>query len=265
VPSAQVASAIGAVQTAQRLGPALGPVIGGTLAGLLGLRRAFLVTAGFYAVALALVLMLYDETAVRTRAGGANHGRVTFRNVLALENIVLLMFLVFSIQFVDRSFGPVLPLYVEQIGVGHARVAVVSGVLFSVAAFSGALGNHICARAGAMLSSRTIIVAGASAACLGAALVAVAANAWALAAATVVFGIGLGAALTAAYAAAAAVIPAGSHGIGFGVLTTASLTGLAMSPVVSGLMGAANIRTVFVADAALMSAVALIVWKRMLQ
>ena len=50
-----MASAIGTVQTAQRLGPAVGPVIGGVLAPLVGLRNAFLVTAAFYAVALVLV------------------------------------------------------------------------------------------------------------------------------------------------------------------------------------------------------------------
>ena len=44
--------AIGAVQTAQRIGPGVGPVIGGVLAELVGLRRAFLATALFYLVAL---------------------------------------------------------------------------------------------------------------------------------------------------------------------------------------------------------------------
>jgi DHA1 family multidrug resistance protein-like MFS transporter len=44
-PPEQVATAIGWVQTAQRLGPALGPVIGGTLAQALGLRRSFIVSA----------------------------------------------------------------------------------------------------------------------------------------------------------------------------------------------------------------------------
>ncbi len=42
----RMAQAIGAVQTAQRLGPALGPVIGGVLAPLVGLRNAFFVSAG---------------------------------------------------------------------------------------------------------------------------------------------------------------------------------------------------------------------------
>jgi MFS family permease len=44
-PPEQMATAIGWVQTAQRLGPALGPVIGGTLAQSVGLRGAFLVSA----------------------------------------------------------------------------------------------------------------------------------------------------------------------------------------------------------------------------
>src|SRR3954452_204375 len=53
-PREQTAYAIGFVQTAQRLGPALGPVIGGLVAQAAGLRKAFLVTAGFYAIAAVL-------------------------------------------------------------------------------------------------------------------------------------------------------------------------------------------------------------------
>ena len=47
-PRDRTAYAIGTVQTAQRLGPALGPVIGGLVAQAVGLRNAFLVTSGFY-------------------------------------------------------------------------------------------------------------------------------------------------------------------------------------------------------------------------
>ena len=61
-PRDRMAAAIGTVQTAQRLGPAVGPVIGGLLAGAVGLRRAFLVNAGLYTIALLLVLLLYEET-----------------------------------------------------------------------------------------------------------------------------------------------------------------------------------------------------------
>ena len=57
-PRDRMASAIGFIQTAQRLGPALGPIIGGAVAQAVGLRRAFLVTAVFYACALALVFWM---------------------------------------------------------------------------------------------------------------------------------------------------------------------------------------------------------------
>ena len=103
-------------------------------------------TAVFYAVGLVLV-----HVAVRrprdpraSRRDAVETGRVTFRNVLAFQNFMLLMFVIFGIQFVDRSFGPVLPLYVEQVGVAHARVPLVSGMLFSIIAFTGALGHHFC-------------------------------------------------------------------------------------------------------------------------
>src|SRR5215216_3732509 len=52
-PKGKMAQAIGTVQTAQRLGPALGPVFGGTVAALVGLHRAFFVAAAFYFIALA--------------------------------------------------------------------------------------------------------------------------------------------------------------------------------------------------------------------
>src|SRR6188474_3601809 len=60
-PRDKMPSAIGLVQTAQRLGPALGPVIGGVLAALVGLRRSFIVTALFYAIGLLVVWMMYDD------------------------------------------------------------------------------------------------------------------------------------------------------------------------------------------------------------
>jgi hypothetical protein len=65
--------------------------------------------------------------------------------------------------------------------------------------------------------------------------------------------------MTAAYTAAASVIPASVRGSGFGLLTTASLVGLAVSPIVSGLLGATSIRAVFALDAVGLAALAAVV------
>jgi MFS family permease len=273
-PRDRMPNAIGLVQTAQRLGPAVGPVIGGILAGLVGLRRAFLVTAVFYAAGLLLVFVMYDDRAVHayTSDGDAANaasgvesgaGRVTFRSVLAFENFILMMAVIFGLQFVDRSFGPVLPLYVEQVGVAHTRVAVMSGVLFSIMACTGALGHHICGKLLGRYSARAVITAGAAVAAVGSLLIGVTGNLWVMSAASVLLGVGIGAAMTAAYSAAGRVIPAGAHGTGFGVLTSASLVGMASSPFAAGFLGGASIRIVFFADVALMAVIAAAVQRRM--
>ena len=60
-PREKMAMAIGTVQTAQRMGPAIGPIIGGLLAPAVGLRNAFFVAAGFYGVALVMITTMYRE------------------------------------------------------------------------------------------------------------------------------------------------------------------------------------------------------------
>jgi DHA1 family multidrug resistance protein-like MFS transporter len=252
-PRDRMPNAIGTVQTAQRIGPAVGPVIGGVLAALVGLRRAFVVTAGFYAVALVIVHVMYDDRAIHAApADAAETGRVSFRSVLGFQNFLLMMGVIFGLQFVDRSFGPVLPLWVEQMGAPHARVPLVSGILFSVMALTGALGHHFCGSLLSRYPSRVVIVGGAAAAALGSGIFALSGLFWVMCVASVLLGLGVGAAMTASFSAAGAVIPPGAHGAGFGVLTSASLVGMASSPFIAGFVGGASLRVVFVVDLALM-------------
>jgi len=266
-PRERMPQAIGLVQTAQRLGPGIGPVIGGVLAALVGLRGAFVVTAAFYGIGLLLVFFLYDEKAVAGDAGGLAAeraaGRVTFRSVLAFQNFLLLMGVIFGIQFVDRSFGPVLPLYIEQVGVAKAQVAVVAGVLFSLMACTGALGHHFCGRLLKHFSARTIVAGGSAIAAGGCALIGATGAVPVMLLASAILGVGIGAAMTAGYTAAGYVIPSGAHGTSWGVLNSASLAGMAVSPMVAGLLGATSMRTVFVVDVALMGLLALLVSRMM--
>ena len=66
----------------------------------------------------------------------------------------------FGLQTVDRSFGPVLPLYVAQVGVPMARIPIVTGVLFSLGAIAAAVGHHLAGRLMQTYAARTIIVLG---------------------------------------------------------------------------------------------------------
>jgi DHA1 family multidrug resistance protein-like MFS transporter len=251
--------AIGVVQTAQRLGPALGPVIGGVVAQLVGLRHAFLVTSGFYATALVLVFFAYDERLVHHADNLRPTERISFRNVLAFENFILLMAVVFGLQFVDRSFGPILPLYVAELGTARDQVPLIAGVVFSIAAGAGALGNQLCGWLLRHALPRTVIAVSAATAALGALVYAFALHpAW-LFVATPVFGIAMGIATTTTFTAASGVIPTNARGAGFGLLTTGSLTGMALSPIISGILGATSIRAVFLLDLVALLAIAVVV------
>jgi DHA1 family multidrug resistance protein-like MFS transporter len=263
-PKERMPYAIGVVQTAQRLGPALGPVIGGGVAQLVGLRRAFLVTSAFYVAALVLVFVMYHEPPAHPAAPDGYDGRVTFRSVLAFENFILLVVVIFGLQFVDRSFGPILPLFIADLGTPLERVPIVAGVLFSLAAGSAALGNALCGWFLRRSSARAVIAGSGAVAAAGALGYAVAGGTGMLLAATPIFGMASGAGMTAAYTAAGRVIPAGARGAGFGLLSTGSLVGLALSPVVCGLLAATSIRAVFILDVFALLAVAAAVSRLMI-
>ena len=256
-PTAQMASAIGWVQTAQRLGPALGPAIGGALAGAFGLRLAFLAAAALFFGAFLLVLVGYREGPVRARAAQADTGaRVTLRDLLTVPHFGLFLAMIFSLQMVDRSFGPVLPLYLIEMGTPLANVPVVAGLVFTVAAGAAAVGNQTCAWLMRQAGAARLVMVSAGVAALGAVVFSAGPGSTALLAAAVIFGFGIGVSFTTIYTVAGQRVPEGSRGVAFGYLTTASLSGLALSPVVSGFVGAVSMRGVFVADAMGLAAVA---------
>jgi DHA1 family multidrug resistance protein-like MFS transporter len=273
-PPGKMASAIGTVQTAQRLGPALGPVIGGVLAQAVGLRQAFWFAGGFYAIGFVLVFLVYHEPSrTSTRAGAAqvsDAGRVSFRDVLAFEHFILVFAIIFATQFVDRSLGPILPLYIAQIGVPDDRVPLISGVLFAVLAATAALGHHWCGKLLRRHPPRMVIAIGAGAAGLGLLLFVsgsfVSTNSPLvplLVAAVALFGVAVGAAMTAAYTTAGTIIPAAARATGFGILSSASLTAMAVAPFASGFIAARSIRLVFWIDTVMLALVSLLVVRSM--
>ena len=261
-PRERMASAIGSVQTAQRLGPALGPVIGGVAAGLVGLRQAFFVTAAFYLAALVLVFVLYrDPEAAPDPAGASSSPRAEVHALLRGPGFVLMMAVIFAVTFVDRSFGPILPLYVEHLGVAPGRVAMVAGILFTTTAAGAAIGNYVCEYL--LLRTRPARVVAGGAATAAAALTAFLAlsGLWALGTSLAVFGVGVGTAITAAYTIGGRTVPISMHATGFGFMTAASLAGLALSPIIAGLLSRGSLLIVFGVDVLMLALAGVAVYR----
>lgn len=263
-PPDRMARAIATVQTAQRMGPAIGPVIGGVLASVVGLRNVFFVSAGVYVLASLIMAVLYLEPA-RAGARGRGAGRVSFRDILAFENFLLLMMVIFGLQLVDKSFGPVLLLFLNQLGYGAEPSAVLAGVLFSVLAVSGAVGNQVAATLLKRMTPRAVIDAAVLTAAAALGLFSVGGGTWLLAAAIAIFGASVGTAMTASFTAAGSVIPRQVHGASFGFLSSASLIGFAVSPILSGLVAARSIRAVFISGVVALVVLAVIVRRVMVE
>lgn len=263
VPREDMPRAIGIVQMGQRLGPAIGPLIGGIVAPLVGIRRSFLVTAGFYVVATLLIAIFYKEP----RGAHTNEARRSLRSVFSelvrTPGFLLLFTVIFAFQTVDRSFGPILPLYVASLGVEPGRVATVAGILFSLAAFSAAFGHRVTHTLMDRFASRPLVTSAALAGAVAIGLALLVPSVVTIGVALVVAGIAIGVGMTAAYSLAGSLLPADAHVTGFGLLTTASLIGLATSPVIAGFLGASGLGLVFAFDVALMIALAVLVWARL--
>ena len=262
-PRERMATAIGAVQMAQRLGPALGPLIGGVLAVSIGIRASFVVSSLFYVAAFVLVWRWFDERRPGGEAGGPSRGvagaRFAFPSGVALRQFVLLMGVIFGLQLVDRSFGPVLPLYLAQLGVPTGRIALVAGMLFSAAACAGAVGNLLTQRLLQVRDPRTLLRLTAVVAALALIPFVLGAPVGWLLGATIVFGVAVGIAMTASFTAAGHVIPEEGRATGFALLSSASLVGLALSPIASGVLARISIRSVFIVGVITLAVVAVMV------
>ncbi len=249
-PHEHMAVAIGWVQTAQRLGPTVGPVVGGVLAAWVGLRATFLIASLLYIGAVLLVFFGYREQGLRTPAAHDESGPPTWSVVRAMPHFFLFLGVIFGLQLVDRSFGPVLPLFLGEIGTPPDHLAFLSGAMFTITAGAAALGHHVTSRLLQRWPSSVVVASAAAGAAVGSVMLGLGPSVGLLLLAAAIFGAGIGVATTAVYTAAGRAASVSVRGVLFGYLTTGYLVALAVSPVVSGFIGARSMRAVFFVDGA---------------
>ena len=73
-------------------------------------------------------------------------------------------------------------------------------------------------------------------------------------------GAAIGVGMTAAFTTGGALLPADAHATGFGLMMTASLIGLAASPILAGFISGPDLRVVFEADIVLLALLAGAAW-----
>ena len=265
-PPERSSEALGLLQAAQMGGVIVGPFCAGLIADGLGIRATFvggatMVFLGF----LVLTALTVDDRAagVSTGAESARGGAArrtsggivgALREALRLPGFAGVLLVLFLCQVVDRSFGPVLPLYVAELGTPAAQVASYAGLIVSVGAAGTAISAATLGRLATRVPARLLLLGTLAAGTLLCLPMAAAQSPLQLLLLRVTLGLFAGGTITLAYSRANAVAPAEGKGAVFGVLSSTSLLGSAVSPLAMGALTAVDLRAVFLADTALYGA-----------
>jgi YVTN family beta-propeller protein len=249
LPREQTGQAVGKIQAAQILSAAVGPLAGGLLADAIGIRNTFVLTALLCAVALAFVLRYYTETP--RRVVHADEPRAPFTAILGLAGVLPLLVVLFIVNFIGRSFTPILPMQLGRLGVSPEALASSTGLLISIYSVCAAASATLLGRASRTRPPRTMLVAA-----LGAGAVTVLPLAWAgsfpaFVAFASLLGLASGGALTLCYTIGGLMVPAAHRTAAFGFFSAAALFGGSVSPSVAGAIAHWDLKGIYFVDATL--------------
>jgi DHA1 family multidrug resistance protein-like MFS transporter len=259
-PRESAGKVIGDMQSAQIAAAAIGPFTGGLLADLIGIRVTFVVAAGMCVGALVWMWHGYREV-----GGGAAAGEerppLSLRQLMALPGLPALLVVLFFVNFIGRSFTPILPLYLQELGVAPDRLGQHTGMLISCYAIAAAFSAAGLGRASRHRSPERLLWASLIAGAATVLPMAYAPGFLTMLACAVLLGLSSGGALTLCYTIGGAQVPADRRATAFGFFSSATLFGGAVSPTVAGLLAHLDLRSIFYVDSILFALLWLGWWR----
>jgi DHA1 family multidrug resistance protein-like MFS transporter len=262
-PRARAPQALGVLQAAQFLPMAIGPMIGGIIADRVGLRINFMIGAAFCLAALVLLALLLRGAPTRATSG-PREGRPKpppVREMILTPSFALPFAVLFIAYFVDRSFMPVLPLYVAQLGAPTELVASTAGLALALGATSTAISGPILGRLAVRFPLRWLLLGTLGSGIVLLVLIAMAQNVTQFIILRVTLALLAGGLPTLGFTMGAQAAARGALGRQTGLLTSAMQIANAGSPLLSGFIAATRLQAVFFVDAALLCAALVgIVW-----
>jgi MFS transporter, DHA1 family, multidrug resistance protein len=244
-PRDKVARVIGTLQSVQILVAAIAPFAGGALAHTIGVRYTFFVTGIIMLGSVFSVLLLYRDNPAPPRKDAAwdTGEKVHFWK---RPEFLTTMMVLFFINMADRTFGPILPLFLEELGTPESRLAFVSGSVISVAAAGEAFAAWLSGRLASRITLRKLITVRLALSILVLLPMVLVHSSLQFSALRVMLALLAGGTLTLALTAASHVIPPEHRGAGFGLLQSTTMFGNGAGPLIAGAIAGFSIRSVFV-------------------
>ena len=162
VPRQRSGQALGLLQMAVYSGSSVGPLLGGLMADHFGYRAAFVVTGALLFLAgITVAIFVHEEFEPLDSEAGVQKGgfwvgmRAVFhsRALLGVLGVELMM------RLGTRIMGPVLPLFVQTLTPGEARIASLVGLITGLGAATSAVGAVLLGQASDRLGYRTVLLA----------------------------------------------------------------------------------------------------------
>ena len=157
VPKDRSGYALGTLSTGVVAGTLTGPFVGGFIAEIFGIRNVFLLVGGFLFLAAILTILFIKENFQPVPKEKALPTRELFTSVKYPFLLINLFLTSFVIQFAAQSIGPILALYVRDLG-QKENLLFVSGLIVSSMGFSSMMSAGIMGKLGDKVGNHRLLV-----------------------------------------------------------------------------------------------------------
>jgi DHA1 family multidrug resistance protein-like MFS transporter len=264
-PQEKVGRVIGTLQAVQISSTAVGPFVGGILAGWVGIRHTFLVTSFLCLLSLLLFVFLYQDKeaseASPSVAVPAPQPHEGLAPLMRLPDFAVIASLLFLVTTIDRSFSPVIPLFVANYRTDPLEAARLSGIILSLAAFAESFAAWYSGKEMTRSEPKQFLLVRLGVGSLICFLIGFAASVMQLLGLRVLLALLAGGTLTVAYTLASRVIPEGQRAAAFGLLSSFGMMGGAVGPLLGGFSVLINIRTIFFFDGLIYAGLSWALWR----
>ena len=158
VPKDKSGYALGTLSTGVVAGTLTGPFVGGLIAEIFGIRNVFLLVGGFLFLAAILTIFFIKEDFQPVAKEKAIPTKELFSSIKHSHLLINLFLTSFVIQFSAQSIGPILALYVRDLGQTE-NLLFVSGLIVSSMGFSSMMSAGILGKLGDKVGNQRLLVA----------------------------------------------------------------------------------------------------------
>ena len=157
VPKDSSGYALGTLSTGVVAGTLTGPFVGGLIAEIFGIRNVFLLVGSFLFLAAFLTILFIKEDFQPVSKEKALPTRELFTSVKYPFLLLNLFLTSFVIQFAAQSIGPILALYVRDLG-QKENLLFVSGLIVSSMGFSSMMSAGVMGKLGDKVGNHRLLV-----------------------------------------------------------------------------------------------------------